>query len=84
MKVLGSSACYYYWALLAFFMAPLGEVKGANVACQEVRYKYSAQGMNVYDVPLTPQLGKKTKKCHFTVDYFDSWLLSDKIVEFRA
>ena len=31
----------------------------ANVACQEVRYKYSAQGMNVYDVPLKMQSGEK-------------------------
>ena len=30
----------------------------ANMACQEVRYAYSARGINVYDVPLTPQLGK--------------------------
>jgi hypothetical protein len=33
----------------------------ANVACQEVRYAYSAKGMNVYDVPLTPQSGKIIK-----------------------
>ena len=32
---------------------------GANMACQEVRYAYSARGINVYDVPLTPQIGKK-------------------------
>ena len=31
---------------------------GANMACQEVRYAYSAKGMNVYDVPLKPQTGK--------------------------
>ena len=30
----------------------------ANMACQEVRYAYSAKGMNVYDVPLKPQSGK--------------------------
>ena len=30
----------------------------ANMACQEVRYAYSAKGMNVYDVPLKPQTGK--------------------------
>ena len=28
------------------------------MACQEVRYAYSAKGMNVYDVPLKPQSGK--------------------------
>ena len=38
-------------------MVPMGSVLGANVACQEVRYQYSAQGMDVYEVPLTPQKG---------------------------
>ena len=28
------------------------------MACQEVRYAYSAKGMNVYDVPLKPQSGQ--------------------------
>ena len=31
---------------------------GSNIACHEVRYAYSAKGMNIYDAPLTPQTGK--------------------------
>jgi hypothetical protein len=31
---------------------------GSNIACHEVRYAYSAKGMNIYDVPLKPQTGK--------------------------
>ena len=34
------------------------QARSANMACQEVRYAYSAKGMNVYDVPLKPQSGK--------------------------
>ena len=41
--------------ILALFS---GTALGANMACQEVRYAYSAKGMNVYDVPLKPQTGK--------------------------
>ena len=37
---------------------------GANMACQEVRYAYSAKGMNVYDVPLKPQTGKIYLRIH--------------------
>ena len=45
--------------LLVIFLAHLPQKAfGANMACQEVRYAYSAKGMNVYDVPLKPQTGK--------------------------
>ena len=45
--------------VLAIFLAYLPQKAfGANMACQEVRYAYSAKGMNVYDVPLKPQTGK--------------------------
>ena len=41
-----------------FFAVSSRMAFGANMACQEVRYAYSAKGMNVYDVPLKPQTGK--------------------------
>ena len=40
------------------FSVLFDHTNGANMACQEVRYAYSAKGMNVYDVPLKPQSGK--------------------------
>ena len=52
----GKMSLWFYSAFV-LFMVPMGSVLGANVACQEVRYQYSAQGMDVYEVPLTPQKG---------------------------
>ena len=42
-------------------------VLGANVACQEVRYKYSAKGnaADLYDMPLTPPSSGKQKNHQF-------------------
>ena len=40
------------------FILSFEQALSANMACQEVRYAYSARGINVYDVPLTPQSGK--------------------------
>ena len=58
--------------LLAIFLAYLPQKAfGANMACQEVRYAYSAKGMNVYDVPLKPQTGK----IYFLVQIQDYTLL---------
>ena len=48
----------WFYKLLILLMVPQS-IWAANVACQEVRYKYSAQGMNVYDVPLKMQSGEK-------------------------
>ena len=59
MRSLGLTMCL---ALLAFQRS---FVEGASsMGCQEVRYAYSARGINVYDVPLTPQSGKGHLK-HF-------------------
>ena len=53
MRSMGLTMCL---ALLAFQRS---FVEGASsMGCQEVRYAYSARGINVYDVPLTPQSGK--------------------------
>lgn len=45
---------------------------GANVACQEMRYKYQAKGMDIYDVPLKPQSGKKHKSIWGTLSWRES------------
>ena len=59
MRSMGLTMCL---ALLAFQRSL---VEGASsMGCQEVRYAYSARGINVYDVPLTPQSGKGHLK-HF-------------------
>ena len=46
--------------VLALMLFNCATIHGANVQCHDVRYKYSRRGMDVYDVPLTPQSGKKT------------------------
>ena len=54
----GKMSLWFYSAFL-LLMVPMRSVLGANVPpCQAVRYQYSAQGMDVYEVPLTPQEGK--------------------------
>ena len=53
MRSVGLTMCL---ALVAFQRS---FVEGASsMGCQEVRYAYSARGINVYDVPLSPQSGK--------------------------
>lgn len=49
-------------AILAVASVPQ-VVQSGNVACQQIRYVYSAKGMNVYDVPLTPQSGSSLQIC---------------------
>ena len=58
----GKMSLWFYSAIL-LLMVPQRSVSGANVACQEVRYQYSAQGMDVYEVPLTPRKGKIFEAC---------------------
>ena len=53
MRSLGLTACL---ALVAFQRSFVNAA--SSMGCQEVRYAYSARGINVYDVPLTPQSGK--------------------------
>ena len=53
MRSMGLTIC------LALVTFQRSFVEGASsMGCQEVRYAYSARGINVYDVPLTPQSGK--------------------------
>ena len=33
-------------------------IHSANIACQDIRYKYASTGSDVYNVPITPQSGK--------------------------
>jgi glypican 6 len=48
---------------VVIFLILFEQAWSANMACQEVRYAYSAKGMNVYDVPLKPQSGVSLRIC---------------------
>ena len=44
--------------LTVILLTVVNSVNSANTACADVRYAYSTKGMNVYDLPLSPQSGK--------------------------
>ena len=46
------------WPILILVYPLIYPIYSANIACQDIRYKYASTGSDVYNVPITPQSGK--------------------------
>ena len=49
------------WSILILVCPLIYPIHSANIACQDIRYKYASTGSDVYNVPITPQSGKFQK-----------------------